>query len=158
MAIRMKTVVQLKAEGEAASHSRIDVDTGGLSLTIDEPEARGGTNMGPTPTSTAIAALVGCTNVIGHKVADKLGIELSAMHVDAVADFDRRGVTLSEEIDVPFPAITLNVQVDTAAPQADIDRLAHEVAKYCPISKVFRQAGTEIKEEWTIRNRDTAAT
>ena len=59
MAIRMKTEVTLKAEADCPSHSLANVAIRDLNFAIDEPEARGGTNQGPTPTDTAIAALVG---------------------------------------------------------------------------------------------------
>ena len=99
----------------------------------------------------ALAALAGCTNVIGNKVAHKLGLDVSNFNVSIVADFNRRGVTLSEEIDVPFEAIKLRVELSTTATQGEIDQLAVEVAKYCPLAKLFRQAGTKLEEEWVIR-------
>jgi putative redox protein len=133
------------------SHSRADVSVRDVSFTIDEPVERDGTNIGPTPTETALAALAGCTNVIGNKVAHKLGLDVSNFNVSIAADFDRRGVTLSEEIDVPFEAIKLRVELSTTATQGEIDQLAVEVAKYCPLAKLFRQAGTKLEEEWVIR-------
>ncbi|MGB2325174.1 MAG: LysR family transcriptional regulator, partial [Pseudomonadales bacterium] len=45
---------------------------GDVDFAIDEPIERGGTNLGPTPTDAALAALIGCTNVIGHKCANRL--------------------------------------------------------------------------------------
>jgi uncharacterized OsmC-like protein len=59
-----------------------------VQLTIDEPQARGGTNLGPTPTETALAALVGCTNVIGHKCADSLGVDIGHLDISVSCDFD----------------------------------------------------------------------
>jgi putative redox protein len=103
------------------SHSRADISVRDVSFTIDEPVERDGTNIGPTPTETALAALAGCTNVIGNKVAHKLGLDVSNFNVSIVADFDRRGVTLSEEIDVPFEAIKLRVELSTTATQGEID-------------------------------------
>ena len=150
--ITPKTTVKQHLQADCPSHSRADVSVRDVGLVIDEPEARGGTNMGPSPTETAIAALVGCTNVIGNKVAHKLGLDISNLQVSAEADFDRRGVTLTEEIDVPFPRILLRIELDTNASQAEIDNMAAEVAKYCPVAKVFRQAGTMIDEEWVIRS------
>jgi len=96
----------------------------------------------------AIGALVGCTNVIGHKCADKLGIELGTLSIDAACQFDRRGVMISEEVDVPFQKITLTIKSDGPATQQELESVAREVAKYCPLSKLFRQAGTEIEENW----------
>lgn len=150
--IKQKTTVKQRLEANCPSHSRSDVSVRDVSLVIDEPTERDGTNMGPTPTETALAALAACTNVIGNKVAHKLGLDVSNFRVSIVSDFDRRGVTLAEEIDVPFEAIKLRVELDTSASQSEIDQLATEVAKYCPLAKLFREAGTKLDEEWVIRS------
>jgi len=57
-------------------------------------------------------------------------------------------VTLAEEVDVPFTKITLNVQADGPATQDELNQVSKEVEKYCPLSKLFRQAGTVINENW----------
>lgn len=49
-----------------------------------------------------MASLIGCTNVVTHKVADKNGVAVKSMNVRLEAEFDRRGVMLQEEIDRPF--------------------------------------------------------
>jgi len=148
MAIRQKNTVTLKASAVCPSHSLANVSVRDLTFAIDEPTERGGTNTGPTPTDTALAALIGCTNVIGNKCADKLGIDIGHLSIDASCEFDRRGVTLSEDIDIPFTKITLNIQADGPATQEELTLVSQEVAKYCPLSKLFRQAGTEIIENW----------
>ena len=48
--------------------------------------------------------------------------------MSVVSDFDRRGVTLTEEIDVPFESIKLRVELDTSASAEQITQLAAEVA------------------------------
>lgn len=148
MAIRMKSNVKLKASAECPSHSRSDIQVRDVSFAIDEPTERGGTNVGPTPTDTALAALIGCTNVIGHKCATSLGVDIGHLNIDAACDFDRRGVTLEEEIEVPFSAVVLNVVSDGSADQAALDRVASETEKYCPLSKLFKAAGTKVEVNW----------
>jgi len=143
-----KNTVLLKASAECPSHSLANVSVRDLNFAIDEPTERGGTNTGPTPTDTALAALIGCTNVIANKCADKLGISIGHLNIDAKCEFDRRGVTLSEDIDVPFVKITLDIQADGPASEEELLLVSQEVAKYCPLSKLFRQAGTEIIENW----------
>jgi uncharacterized OsmC-like protein len=150
--IRPKTTVKLKSEAECPSHSLARIVVRDVTFAIDEPVERGGTNLGPTPTDTALAALIGCTNVIGHKCAQSLGIDIGHLAISAICDFDRRGVTLAEEIDVPFQHIALRVESDTVVSDTDLARLAAEVAKYCPLSKLFRQAGTVIAEEWVAKS------
>ncbi len=155
--IRQKTMVKWRMEGRAASHAHTEVSIRGLTSQIDEPLERGGTNLGLTPTETLVAALVGCTNVISHKIAHKNGIELQDMRIHADVDFDRRGVTLAEDVAVPFPAITLTIDVATAASAAQMDRLQQELAMFCPLAKVIRAAGTVLTEVWNVAPVDDNA-
>ena len=148
-AVKMKTTVKLRASAECPSHSLAEVSIRDLTFAIDEPVERGGTNNGPTPTDTALAALIGCTNVIGHKCANKLGADIGHLKIDAVCDFDRRGVTLTEEIDVPFASVTLTVVSDGPASLEELQQVAAETDKYCPLSKLFRAAGTKVEVTWT---------
>ncbi|PRY26107.1 putative OsmC-like protein [Aliiruegeria haliotis] len=148
MAIRQKTIVTIKMSGTGASHSLVDVSVRDLTSRIDEPVERGGTNLGFSPTETAYAALIGCTNTIGNKCADKLGIDIGHLSFEMEVDFDRRGVLLMEEVDVPFTAIRLRVTSDGPASQQDLDRVAGETAKYCAISKLYEQAGTNLDISW----------
>ena len=148
MTVKMKTTVKLRSSATCPSHSRADVSVRDLHMAIDEPTERGGTNAGPTPTDTALAALIGCTNVIGHKCAKSLGIDIGQLQIDIACDFDRRGVTLAQEIDVPFVSIVQTVTADGPASAAELQTVATEVEKYCPLSKLFVAAGTNVETTW----------
>ena len=148
MAVKMKTVVAYRTSAACLTHARTEIPVRDLSVVIDEPLERGGTNLGPTPTEAAMASLIACTNVIGHKNAARLGVDLGEVTIDADAKFDRRGVLMEEEIDVPFPAITLTVNCTTAASQEDLDAVGRETAKYCAIAKLFEAAGTDLNVNW----------
>ena len=148
MAIRQKTEMTIKLSGQGTSHSRSQTEADGLTVVIDEPVARGGTNEGPSPTVTAYAALIGCTNVIGNKCADKLGIDIGHLNFEMEVDFDRRGVLLMEEVDVPFTAIRLDVTADGPATEEELAAVATETEKYCPISKLYEQSGTDLTVTW----------
>lgn len=148
MAIRQKTTITIKLSGKGTSHSRNETSVRDLTSVIDEPIERGGTNEGLSPTETAFAALIGCTNVIGNKCAAKLNVDIGHLAFDMEVDFDRRGVLLMDEIEVPFKAIRLHVTADGAASQADLERVATETAKYCPIAKLYENAGTDLTVSW----------
>ncbi len=149
-AIREKMVVNWRMHGEVLSHSKTRATVRGVSTTIDEPLERGGTNQGQTPTETLVAALVGCTSVISHKIAHKNGIELKRLHITADVEFDRRGVTLQEDVAIPFPAITLTIDVATAASAAQMEQLQTELAMFCPLAKLIRASGTVLTENWNV--------
>ncbi|SLN50348.1 OsmC-like protein [Pseudoruegeria aquimaris] len=148
MAIRQKTHMTIKLTGQGTSHARSVTEIDGNSVVVDEPVARGGTNEGPSPTATAYAALIGCTNVIGHKCAARLGVDIGNLAFAMEVDFDRRGVLLMEEVDVPFTAIRLDVAADGACSEDELRQVAAETAKYCAISKLFEQAGTDLRITW----------
>ena len=150
MAIREKTTITMNMEGSALSHSRTDVSIRGLTSTIDEPLERGGTNLGMSPTETFAASLVGCTNVISHKIAHRMGIVFQTLTIRLWADFDRRGVTLVEDVAVPFPAMTLHIDVTTDATPEKMEQLQRELAMYCPIAKLVRASGTDLREIWNV--------
>jgi uncharacterized OsmC-like protein len=152
MAVKMKTVVTYRTTATCATHSRTEIPLRDLSLVIDEPLERGGTNMGPTPTEAAMAALIACTNVIGHKNAPRLGVNLGEVKIEANCQFDRRGVLMEEEINLPFPAITLTVNCNTAASQQELTKVGQETAKYCAIAKLFQMAGTDLTVNWMKTN------
>ena len=73
--VREKTTVTQPIHGKCPTPSRTAIAVRDVSTVIDEPKEREGTNMGPTPTETMVAALIACTNVIGHKCAKKHGVE-----------------------------------------------------------------------------------
>lgn len=148
MAIRQKTEMTIKLSGRGTSHARSETEADGLSVVIDEPVARGGTNEGPSPTVTAYAALIGCTNVIGNKCAQKLGLDIGHLAFEMEVDFDRRGVLLMEEVEVPFKAIRLEVTSDGTASEAELAAVARETEKFCPISKLYEQSGTNLTVTW----------
>jgi len=149
MAIKMKNTVTLRAKADCPSHAKSEISTRDITFIVDEPTERGGTNLGPTPTDTAIAALIGCTNVIGHKCAKKLGIDIGHLTIDASCQLDRRGVLLQEEIDIPFESLTLEVVSDGNASDTELQQVAAETAKFCAVSKLFEKAGTQLTVNWT---------
>jgi len=149
MAIKQKTTISATIKSSNPSHSLCECSVRDVNFKIDEPVERGGTNLGPSPTETVIAALIGCTNVIANKCADKLGIDIGHLAIDATYSFDRRGAMLMEEVDVPFPKITLNIISDGTATQAELENVSRELNRFCPVSKVFRHAGTQIEEIWS---------
>lgn len=147
--VRVKSA-NYKLHGKSISHARTDVSVRDVSLTTDEPTERGGTNAGPSPTETMMGALVGCTNNIATRIAHHKGLEFEIDTIDAEVEFDRRGVLLDEDIDVPFPTIKLTITVKTTATDEQLAEVRELLPRYCPVSKVFQQAGTKVTEEWNV--------
>ena len=151
MAIRQKTVIQMKLAATGETHARSTVRVRDVESTIDEPLERDGTNLGLTPTETLMASLIGCTNVITKRIAHGMGVEMGELEVSLTSDFDRRGVTLAEEIERPFANIVMDIEVATDATAEQMEAIKTDLAKYCPIAKVIRGSGVTITENWTTK-------
>jgi uncharacterized OsmC-like protein len=75
-------------------------------------------------------------------------VDVGHLAFEMEVDFDRRGVLLMEEVEVPFKAIRLVVTADGSASAEDLQRVAEETDKYCPISKMFANSGTDLTVSW----------
>ncbi len=150
MKVTPKSTVTQKVQGKCVSHTQTDISVRDLGTIIDEPPERGGTNLGPTPTETLLAALIACTNVISNKCAKNLGIEYETVSIDAEATFDNRGTRLLEEVDVPYPKIKLSISVKTPASDEEMVLLKSDLQKFCPLAKIIRGSGTDIEEIWHV--------
>jgi len=147
--VKEKMLADLKLKGVGESHSRTVITARDVSMAIDEPEARGGSNTGLTPTESIIASLIGCTTVVVHRLAEREGVSIKGLAVDALAKFDRRGVSLSEEVECPFPEVRLDIRLDSDANPEQRKTLESDLGRFCPISKVLRGSGAKVVESWT---------
>jgi uncharacterized OsmC-like protein len=150
MAITQKTVVPMTVRAACPTHARTNAHAGKHELVIDEPAARGGTDEGPTPIETMIAALLGCTNVILNRVAKKNHVVVTALSLAAEASFDRRGLMLQEEVAVLFPAIRLTINFTTPATDQQVERVKAGLGKFCPVSKLILSREQSWTEVWNI--------
>ena len=143
-----ENVVHMKLEGSSKSHSRADIIARDVESVIDEPVARGGTNLGLSPTETLMSSLIGCTNVITHRIMEKMGFKINSLDIKSKTLFNKDGVSLIQEVEVPFPEITLDIAISTNASESDLVEVKKQLAMYCPIAKVIRNSGTVIIENW----------
>jgi len=143
-----ENVVHMKLEGSSKSHSRADIIARDVESVIDEPVARGGTNLGLSPTETLMSSLIGCTNVITHRIMEKMGFKINSLDIKSKTLFNKDGLSLIQAVEVPFPEITLDIAISTNASESDLIEVKKQLAMYCPIAKVIRNSGTVINENW----------
>ncbi|MCZ6605136.1 MAG: OsmC family protein [Alphaproteobacteria bacterium] len=152
MAIVQKTVRTLNQSAVCPSHSRTDVSVRDLVVTLDEPEPRGGTNKGSTPTETLMISLVGCTNVITNRLAERAGLEISDMKIDIQYDFHFRGATLDEDVGTPFDNIVLTIACNATGSKDQFQPIKDDLGKFCPVSRALSAngQGAKITEVWNV--------
>lgn len=150
MKIKQKPIWNFRTTCTAQTSTRSTVKSRDIEMVIDEPIERGGTNLGPMPVEMVMAGLAGCTHVIANKLANHYGAPITSMDVDIETTMDSRGTRLIEPIDVPFPKIIINITADMDGPQEAIDEVIARLRHHCAVSKMLRQSGSEVIENWTV--------
>ena len=133
----------------------VDVVGSGHLVKSDAYEAFGGKDEFPSPLAYVLASLTTCNQVTASIVARELGIEVRSYEFAVDGDFNPTVMTTGRAADGEHPdsfsAVRLTAVVDTDAPQDLLERLGAEVERRCPVSALFRNAGTELTSTWTVR-------
>ncbi|ESW78302.1 OsmC family protein [Mesorhizobium sp. M0761] len=132
----------LKAKGVAdASTVTCKVETGrGLALAGIHPMA-GGSGQELCSGDMLLEALIACAGVSMRAAAAVLEIPIRSAEVSAEGDVDLRG-TLGVTAGVPvgFKEIRLRFDIDTDAPQSQLDQLLELTDRYCVIFQTIQNS------------------
>lgn len=145
---------RIAARNEATMRTVIEVDGTGTIVT-DEPESSGGTNTGPTPLTTVLAALCGCESVTFNRTAAELGLAYEG--IDFVADFtiDIRGRNGDRSVRPHFQTVRMEATVTTAASADELAAVVEETEARCPVFNLLNDASVKVETVW-IRRDPTA--
>lgn len=141
---------RITAENDATMRTVIEVDGTGT-LVTDEPESSGGTNAGPTPLTTVLAALCGCESVTFHRTAGELGLAYEG--ISFVADFtiDIRGRNGDRAVRPHFQTVRMEATVTTDASAEELAAVVEETEARCPVFNLLSDAGVRIETVWVRR-------
>lgn len=102
---------------------------------VDQPQAGGGTDEGPTPLEYLFISLAGCIVTIGHIVAKqrRLAVRKIECRVEGELDTD---VLMGKSTDVRagFTGIRVHTKIDADMSQEEKEAFLKEVDARCPIS------------------------
>ena len=107
----------------------------------DEPDGLGGTDSGPNPVEQVLAALGNCLAVGYAANASAAGIELKDLSVDVEGDLNLHTfLGLSPDGNAGFDNIKVKVNIDSDAPEADIQALHEKVVGTSPVGHTLSRA------------------
>ena len=106
---------------------RCQVDAGGYSILVDEPESAGGTGQGPQPTDLLLASMTSCLTLAVAWSARKRGLEPTAIEVTGRADYDG----------LRFRRVELTVRCEGIA-ELDARRIVASAERVCYVSNTLR--------------------
>lgn len=102
---------------------------------VDQPEAMGGTDSGPSPLEYVFIALGGCMVTIAKIVADQKKIDLHGVEVEVSGDLNLavlRGAEKDER--AGFQDIQVTMRIDADMTQEEKKAFVEEVDQRCPVS------------------------
>ena len=133
--------ITLKASGTLDSAAiACKVETGRALAAAGLHPATGGSGAELCSGDMLLEALVACAGVTLKAVATSIGVELRSGRVMAEGDLDFRG-TLGVARDAPvgFADIRLTFELDTDAPQPQLDTLIKLTERYCVVLQTLRR-------------------
>jgi uncharacterized OsmC-like protein len=135
-------LVTLKANGALDSEGiACKVDTGRALAVAGLHPATGGSGAELCSGDMLLEALVACAGVTMKAVATSLGIALRSGKVAAEGDLDFRGTLgVDKQAPVGFSDIRLKFELDTDAPQDQIDTLLKLTERYCVVLQTLRHS------------------
>jgi uncharacterized OsmC-like protein len=143
----------LRATGEAdASTVTCKVDTGrGLAVAGIHQKA-GGSGRELCSGDMLLEALIACAGVSMRAAAAVLEIPIRGAAVTAEGDVDLRGTLgVSNDVPVGFSEIRLSFDVETDAPQQDVDRLLELAHRYCVVFQTLQASPKTVARMNVIR-------
>ncbi len=136
--------ITLKASGTLDSAAiACKVETGRAIVAAGLHPATGGSGMELCSGDMLLEALVACAGVTLKAVATSMGVALRSGRVLAEGDLDFRGTLgVAKDAPVGFADIRLTFELDTDAPQEQLDTLLKLTERYCVVLQTLRRAPT----------------
>ncbi len=135
-------LVTLRAQGSLDSAAiACKVETGRALAVAGLHPATGGSGAELCSGDMLLEALVACAGVTLKAVATSIGVTLRSGEVTAEGEVDFRGTLgVDKQAPVGFADIRLKFELDTDAPQAQLDTLLKLTERYCVVLQTLRRS------------------
>lgn len=122
---------------------RVEAQTKGHTVVIDQPGQMGGSDAGPTPMETLLVALGTCVSTVAAIVARQQQIPLRGFSIEVEGDFDMDYVMGKTETGHGgFTEIREIVHIDADLSEAEKRAFYEEVHRRCPVTGSLLQRTT----------------
>ncbi len=130
----METLETVKITAEGPEGWVIKSKARDHTLIIDQPEAMGGTDTGPTPLEYTLIALGGCLVAIAKIVAGQKKINLRKVNVEISSEINLAVLRGQEKDDrAGFRSFNAKVRVDADLTDEEKQEFVNEVSRRCPV-------------------------
>jgi len=109
-------------------------------ILFDEPPTLAGADSAPNPVEMVLAALGACLTTTFVANAALSGVPLDSVEVSVHGDLDLRGfLGLSPDVNPGYDAVEVRLSVRSSAPRSQLEALALQAEKTCPVSAILQR-------------------
>ncbi len=131
----------IRVTGTQGPGFNMTVSAGKHRFSIDQPQAGGGNDEGPTPLEYLAGSLAGCLGAIARIMAHQRKIELRGLDFEVEGELDMDGLLgKPTEQRVGFQGFTVKVKLDAALSDEEKKAFAEEMERRCPVSENLSNA------------------
>ncbi|WP_082837139.1 OsmC family protein [Labrenzia sp. OB1] len=142
--IRRKVLTAKNAGGLATV-----VDCGEFgTMTLDEPGAHGGSDLGPSPLQAVLGALCGCEAVTFGRTAREMGFSYEGIEFSAAFSIDIRGRSGMRGVVPHFQSVKVEACVRTRESEARLREVVEETEARCPVFNLIKDANVRTDIVW----------
>ncbi|MCM6776160.1 OsmC family protein [Nocardia sp. CDC159] len=126
--------VVFRASGRPEGTVATLVTAGHHTVRVDEPPNLGGADTAANPVEVYLAALIACHTVTYRFWAQRLGIVVADLAIEAEGDLDVRGFFgLDDAVRPGLQAVRVTVRIDGPEPAERYAELHRAVESHCPV-------------------------
>lgn len=142
-------IVTTSATARLHDGMRSDVAIRGFgAITMDEPQALGGTDAGPNPMEFVMGALNGCVAVMIRLIAGEMSFQFEGVEFKADGTLDLRGLLGTAPVTRHFQGVDFEVRLKTQEPAERLEELRTKVHDRCPALNLLKDAGVPVNARW----------
>lgn len=135
-----------KANAKLTTGIRIECESRGHKIVLDEPESLGGSNTGMNPVENVLCALGACQAIVARAFAEAKGINLKEFNVEVEGDLDTDGFQGLSDVRSGFQVIRTKAHVKADNTEEEIKEFVDFIEKTCPVADTIRNSAKMISE------------
>ena len=141
-----KKTIKLVARAEGETECRTEIKVRQFTFRTDEPTSEGGTDEAANPVELLLGALAGCVNVVAHRSAERIGIDLRSLRLTVIGE-------LEPELGPAIRRIDIRMEADLEADADQKRRWLEMTEAHCPIAQTLIRS-TEVHVDLIKKQRD----
>lgn len=129
-----------KAVVKVVDGLKVEAQSRGFKVIMDEPEDEGGTNEGMNPMELILCGLGGCQTIVAKAFAEMQGIEIEDFWTEIEGDSDPRAFEGVEGVQAGYLEIRFKMHFKSNESRETLEEFADLIEEVCPVGQTLGNA------------------